>query len=128
MNYAPYAKNFIEKGVNITISKRLKGVKKKGNRLVVSISSDYSDKTETKEISQVIIEHGTIPIDDLYFELKKNSINQGIVDYKSLVKGDFNEIAKNPKGNYHLYRVGDAVSSRNIHAAIYDSLRICKNI
>jgi len=29
MNYAPYAKNFIEKGVNITISKRLKGVKKK---------------------------------------------------------------------------------------------------
>jgi len=128
MNYAPYAKNFIEKGVNITISKRLKGVKKKCNRLVVSISSDYSDKTETKEISQVIIEHGTIPIDDLYFELKKNSINQGIVDYKSLVKGDFNEIAKNPKGNYHLYRVGDAVSSRNIHAAIYDSLRICKNI
>tara|TARA_Y100000590_G_scaffold452060_1_gene594520 strand:+ start:2236 stop:4275 length:2040 start_codon:yes stop_codon:yes gene_type:complete len=128
LNYVPYAKHFIDKGVNITISKRLKGVKKRGNRLVVSISSDYSDKTETKEISQVIVEHGTTPIDALYFELKKNSVNQGIIDYKSLIKGDFNEIAKNPKGNYHLYRVGDAVSSRNIHAAIYDSLRICKNI
>ena len=128
MNYVPYAKNFIEKGVNITISKRLKGVKKRDNRLVVSVTSDYSDKTETKEISQVIVEHGTVPLDDLYFNLKKDSINQGVVDYKSLIKGGFNEIAKNPKGNYHLYRVGDAVSSRNIHAAIYDSLRICKNI
>ena len=128
MNYVPYAKNFIEKGVNITISKRLKRVKKRDNRLVVSVTSDYSDKIETKEISQVVVEHGTVPLDDLYFNLKKDSINQGVVDYKSLIRGGFNEIAKNPKGNYHLYRVGDAVSSRNIHAAIYDSLRICKNI
>ena len=74
MNYVPYAKNFIEKGVNITISKRVKGIKKKGNRLVVSISSDYSDKTESKEISQVIVEHGTEPSDELYFQLKKKLI------------------------------------------------------
>ena len=38
------------------------------------------------------------------------------------------KINKNDKGDYFLYRVGDAVSSRNIHAAIYDSLRICKDI
>ena len=34
------------------IGKRLKGVKKRDNRLVVSVTSDYSDKNETKEISQ----------------------------------------------------------------------------
>ena len=128
MNYVPYAKNFIEKEVNITISKRLKGIKKRDNRLVVSISSDYSEKIETKEISQVVVEHGTFPVDELYFQLKKNSINEGIVDYKALAKESFNEITKNPKGLYHLFRVGDAISSRNIHAAIYDSLRICKNL
>ena len=128
MNYVPYAKNFIEKGVNITISKRLKGIKKRGNRLVVAISSDYSEKIETKEISQVVLEHGTLPVDELYFQLKKNSINAGIVDYKTLIKESFNEVIKNPKGLYNLFRVGDAISSRNIHAAIYDSLRICKNL
>jgi hypothetical protein len=37
-------------------------------------------------------------------------------------------IARLDKGNYYLQRVGDAISSRNIHAAIYDLLRICKNI
>ena len=30
-----------------------------------------------------------------------------------------------PAGTYQLFRVGDAVASRNIHAAIYDSLRLC---
>jgi len=128
MNYVPYAKNFIEKNVKITISKRIKGIKKRDNRLVLTINSDYSDKIETKEISQVIVEHGTIPVDDLYFNLKKNSFNQGAVDYKSLINQKFKEIIKNSKGSYYLYRVGDAISSRNIHSAIYDSLRICKDI
>ena len=128
MNYVPYAKNFIEKNVKITISKRIKRIKKRDNRLVLTIYSDYSDKIETKEISQVIVEHGTIPVDDLYFNLKKNSFNQGAVDYKSLINQKFKEIIKNSKGSYYLYRVGDAISSRNIHSAIYDSLRICKDI
>ena len=38
------------------------------------------------------------------------------------------ELTTNPDGTYLLYRVGDAVSSRNIHAAIYDSLRLCKSL
>ena len=107
---------------------KLGWVKKRDNRLVVAISSDYSEKIETKEISQVVLEHGTLPVDELYFQLKKNSINAGIVDYKTLIKESFNEVIKNPKGLYNLFRVGDAISSRNIHAAIYDSLRICKNL
>ena len=128
MNYVPYAKTFIEKNVNILINKRIKKINKRDNRLLVSISSDYSNKIETAETSQVVIEHGTIPVDELYFELKNNSYNLGSVDYNSLIKDNFNEKIENSKGSYYLYRVGDAVSSRNIHAAIYDSLRICKNL
>ena len=128
MNYVPYAKTFVEKNVNILINKRIKKISKRDNRLLVSISSDYSNKIETAETSQVVIEHGTIPVDELYFELKNNSYNLGGIDYNSLIKDNFNEKIENSKGSYYLYRVGDAVSSRNIHAAIYDSLRICKNL
>ena len=32
---------------------------------------------------------------------------------------------RNRDGRFQLFRVGDAVSSRNIHAALYDSLRLC---
>ena len=59
---------------------------------------------------------------------KKESKNYGELDYKSLIKGKMKEKVNNENGKYFLYRVGDAVSSRNIHASIYDSLRICKDL
>ena len=33
--------------------------------------------------------------------------------------------ARNPEAASMLFRIGDAVASRNIHAAIYDALRYC---
>ena len=62
-----------------------------------------------------------------YFELKQKSYNLGAIDYNSLIKNKFIELKNNKEGSYFLYRVGDAISSRNIHAAIYDSLRINTN-
>ena len=87
--------------------------------------------TNTKNTKK-IIENIDIGGPAMVRSAAKNYKNVTIVtsreDYKNLIKGSFNEINKNSKGNYHLYRVGDAISSRNIHSAIFDSLRICKNI
>jgi hypothetical protein len=33
----------------------------------------------------------------------------------------------NPDGAFMLARIGDAVASRNMHAALYDALRVCKD-
>ena len=90
-------------------------------------SSDLN-KIENKKTSQIVVEHGTIPNAELYFELKNESKNLGSIDYTSLIKGKLNQIVLNNEGKYFLYRVGDAVSSRNIHASIYDSLRLCKDL
>ena len=128
LNHVAFAKKFIEHDVIITINKRIINIKKDGNRLSATIGSDYSKKIERKKTSQIVIEHGTIPNSDLYFDLIKGSKNLGAIDYTSLIKGKLNEIVTNKDGKYFLYRVGDAVSSRNIHASIYDSLRICKNL
>ena len=128
LNHVIYAKKFIENDVIITINKRLKSIQKDGNRLSAIIGSDYSNKVEKKKASQIIIEHGTIPNSELYLQLKKESKNLGSIDYDALIKGNLKENVVNKNGKYFLYRVGDAVSSRNIHASIYDSLRICKNL
>jgi hypothetical protein len=37
-------------------------------------------------------------------------------------------VIRNPDGAFGLYRIGDAVSARNTHAAIYDALRLVKDI
>ncbi len=128
LNHVVYAKQFIDKDVTITINKRLKSIKKDGNRLSAIIGSDYSNKIEKKKTSQIVVEHGTIPNAELYFDLKNESKNLGSIDYNSLINGKLKEIVLNNDGKYFLYRVGDAISSRNIHASIYDSLRICKDL
>jgi len=69
-----------------------------------------------------------LPADELYFELKADSINLGEVDQDALLAGERQNQVNNPDGNYRLFRVGDAVASRNIHAAIYDALRLALHL
>jgi len=67
-------------------------------------------------------------MDELYFELKSQSQNLGAVDYNDLISGKAQTVKANPEGKFQLFRIGDAVSARNIHAAIYDALRLVKDI
>ena len=76
-------------------------------------------------VDQVVVEHGTVPADDLYFALKPLSTNTGVIDLERLIAGGEQDKKLNPGGTFRLFRVGDAVSSRDIHAALYDSLRLC---
>ena len=70
-------------------------------------------------------DNGTLPADDLYFDLKSGSINLGEVDQSALLAGAPQNQVNNLEGTYQLFRVGDSVTSRNIHSAIYDALRLC---
>ena len=76
-------------------------------------------------MDQVVVEHGTLPAAELFQELAPRARNGGTLDIEALIAGRAQEIASNP-GGIMLFRVGDAMASRNIHAAIYDSLRLCK--
>lgn len=125
LNHAKYAECFDEHGVRITINKRLVGIRKDGNQLIAEIGSDYSSKIEDRMVDQVVVEHGTLPMDNLYFDLKPHSRNLGAVDVSALKNGTPQRFETNPDGVFQLFRIGDAVSSRNIHAAIYDALRLC---
>jgi N-methyl-L-proline demethylase len=128
LNHVAYARCFQKHGVRITINTRLLAVRREGNRLAAVLGSDYTERTEERMVDQVVVEHGTLPLDDLYFALKPGSSNRGEVDYSALLAGRPQALITNPDGRYQLFRVGDAVASRNIHAAVYDSLRLCKDL
>ena len=72
--------------------------------------------------------YGTAALADVYFELKDRSSNLGAVDYGALIDGRPQVLVRNPEGSFQLFRIGDAVSSRNIHAAVYDALRLVKDL
>ncbi len=128
LNHAAYARVFQRYDVRITINTRLKAVRRQGNELVATLGSDYGDVRHEWRVDQVVVEHGTLPMTDLYEELKAHSINFGEIDHRAMLAGRPQEVVRNADGRFRLFRVGDAVASRNIHAAIFDSLRLAKDI
>lgn len=128
MNLVPYMRSLQEKGAIFTVTYRLQAVSAEGDGLVATIGTDYSDHTYTQRYDQIVVNHGTLPLDDLYFQLKPNASNLGAVDYDALLEGAPQRLVSNTEGTYQLFRIGDAVHSRNVHAAIYDALRLVKDI
>ena len=128
MNLVPYMRALQDKDVTFTVTRRLKDVVRCGNKLKAIIGTDYSDFTSEKVYDQVVVNYGTLPIDDLYFDLKPLSSNGGAVDYNALINGHAQTVTRNGSGSFQLFRIGDAVSARNTHAAIYDALRLMKDI
>ncbi|MBT6136167.1 MAG: FAD-dependent oxidoreductase [Rhodospirillaceae bacterium] len=124
-NHPVYMKAIAECGVTVSLNLRLRSVRRDGNQLAATLYSDYARASVERLVDQVVVEHGTLPVDDLYFELKPDSINRGEVDLEALTAMRRQEIASNPIGAFRLYRIGDAIASRNIHAAVYDAIRLC---
>jgi len=128
MNLVPYMRSLQDKDVTMTVARRLLSVTRAGNRLLARVGTDYSDHSYTREVDQIVVNHGTLPLDALYFDLKPLSRNLGEVDQSALITGTPQAIRTNPDGAFQLFRIGDAVSARNTHAAIYDALRLMKDL
>ncbi|WP_112309883.1 N-methyl-L-proline N-demethylase HpbA [Pseudogemmobacter bohemicus] len=128
MNLVPYMRNLQKRDTTFTVTWRLIAVAREGNRLRATLGSDYGDFRRERLVDQVVVNHGTRPLDELYFELKPLSSNLGEVDYEALSTGGLQTLAPNPAGAFRLFRIGDAVAARNTHAAIYDALRLVKDL
>ncbi|WP_316013042.1 NADH:flavin oxidoreductase [Roseobacter sp. HKCCA0434] len=125
MSLTPSLRILQRHDVTFTTTWRVDGVRRDGNRLVATLGSDYGDMVQERRVDQVVVNHGTLPLDDLYFELREGSSNGGAVDYEALIAGGAQLEAG---AGYAVYRIGDAVAARNTHAAIYDALRLVRTL
>lgn len=128
MNLVPYMRNLQKRDTTFTVTWRLISVAREGNQLRATLGSDYSDIRRERLVDQVIVNHGTRPLDALYFELKPPSSNLGVVDYEALAMGGAQIAADNAEGTFRVFRIGDAIAARNTHAAIFDALRLIKDL
>ncbi len=128
MSLTPSMRELQKRDVTFTVTWRLEAVQRAGNALLARIGSDYGGVARERRVDQVVVNRGTRPLDDIYFDLKPASSNGGEVDYEALVAGRPQSVLRNPQGRFQLFRIGDAVAARNIHAAIYDALRLVKDL
>lgn len=127
-NLTPYMRKLLPLDVTFTLCRRVLHARREGDRIRVTLGSDYGDFECERLVDQVVVEHGTRPLDEVYFALKPRSRNLGEIDHDALIAGLPQSVERNPDGRFRLFRIGDAVASRNIHAAIYDALRLVKDL
>jgi 2,4-dienoyl-CoA reductase-like NADH-dependent reductase (Old Yellow Enzyme family) len=117
-----YRKRFAQNGVKVTLDQTLVAVRPAGNQLEAVFRHELTGAITAQTAAQVLIERGTMPLTEVYDALRPGSANDGQTEHEALLAG-----RRQPRkpGGYELHRIGDAVTSRNVHAAIYDALRLC---
>ncbi len=103
-------------------------IEKEGNRKKVTLRHVLTGTTQARIVDYVVVEHGSSPIDEIYHELKGRSRNAGQLNQAAMMTGMSPFVDSGEGGGFYLARIGDAVANRNIHAALYDAMRVCKDI
>ena len=149
MNSPAYLQAFSEFGVEVRLGERLaKKPRIEGKEIVAMLRNDYSDRETEVVTDAVVVDFGTTPNDEIYVELKPRSSNHGATDLDAWVRGrpqpEYVSVTSTHPGAtavaeptttsattsaatghpFALYRIGDAVASRNVHAAVLEGLRV----
>lgn len=127
-NLWPHMKNLYAAGVVFSPDLRLMEIYREGGSLVAVLRNEFTHAEEERLADQVVVEHGTLPVEELFQQLRPHASNDGETDLQALLAGRPQAALHRPEGRFQLFRVGDAVASRNIHAALYDALRLCKDL
>ncbi len=128
MTYAErviWKKRLYELGIGSIPDQRLVAITRADNRLAARFANDVTGASGTFLADQVVVEGGTLPVDDLFTELRAGSGNDGVTDIDALVEDRPQPVARD---GFELHRIGDAVASRNIAAAILDAFRLTRRI
>jgi len=126
--FPTYYRSLYEKAVVMTADLALEKVYREGEKLVAVLENEYTGQKEERVVDQIVVENGTRPDEALYYALKAESRNNGQIDVEALFDIKPQPVLSQPGSGMILWRLGDCVSQRNAHAAIYDALRLCKDL
>lgn len=113
-----------EEGVTFCTDVVIRSIERKGNKLAVTLANTLTASENVVVMDHVVIENGSRPFVDTYRDLLRLSKNEGKVDQTAVTSEEATFPNINESGQFYLARVGDCVSSRNLHAAILDANRL----
>ena len=119
-----YRQRMAQNRARVTLDQQLVGVRRSGNGLIASFRHELTGEMIELSAAQVVVEYGTVPVDEVFSSLSQRSVNRGITDLTRLLERSPQLDARPQNGAFELHRIGDAVTSRGVHAAIYDALRL----
>jgi hypothetical protein len=131
MSYADrviYRKRFAQNSIAVLCDRSLIRVRREGNHLIATFRHELTGLENEVSTSEIVVERGTIPFAEVFDELRDRAANRGVTDIDLLLAGRPQMAERPVDGAFELHRIGDAAASRNVHAAIYDALRLCATL
>ena len=128
LTHVAYIRKLYEGNAIQTPNMKLSSAYVEGNSIVAVLRNEFTGAEEERVVDQIVYELGTLPNDDLYHALKPLSVNDGEVDLDALIDNRPQTVGTNPAGAFQLFRIGDAVMSRNVYAAIFEASRFMTQI
>lgn len=122
-----WRRRMLELGVDVRSDLELTRVDREDGVRRAFFEHQLTNEELSIEAETLIVERGTEPVCEVFDGLAAVSINDGELDLERFRKGERQEWPSSPEGHrMELYRIGDAVSSRDIHSAVYDAFRCCR--
>ncbi|WP_300010612.1 NADH:flavin oxidoreductase [uncultured Roseobacter sp.] len=121
-------KNLYEREVRFIPNTEVQRVERDGNRKAVTLLNTLTGATWRQVFDHVVFETGCKPMDDLYFDLVGQSSNAGQLDLRKFARGIVEFPSAHSDSSFALVRLGDAVASRNLHAALFDANRLVQGL
>ena len=111
-------------GIDTQLDLMLLSVRREADGLVATFRNDLTDTVVEMATRQLVVERGTAPVDEVYHALREASVNRGVTDIDAFITARPQPFERPAGDGFLLYRIGDAVSSRSLHAALLDAYRI----
>jgi hypothetical protein len=131
MSYADrviYRKRFAQNAIAVFCDRSLIRVRRDGNRLIATLRHELTGQESELSASEIVVERGTTPFTEVFDQLRDHAANRGVTNVDLLLAGRPQMAERPMNGAFELHRIGDAAASRNVHAAIYDALRLCATL
>lgn len=125
-NVPVYMRNLTRRGVAALTDRVLKGVRREGNRTVAEFRHAFSRESSEVTADTIVADLGIVSLTAVFDDLLPRSRNFGEVDHDGLVALEPQPDTANPDGTFQLFRIGDALAARDMHAAILDANRLCR--
>jgi len=127
-SFPVYLRNLRRAGAWTLTDRALVGLRRDGNRLLARLRHAHAREFEEVAADCVVADLGTESLTEVFDALAPESRNLGEIDHEALLALRPQPEDANPDGGFALYRIGDALAARDIHAAMLDANRLARAI
>jgi len=124
-----WRRRMIEEGVTVRHDLKLMEVALESARRTATFVHELTGEKVIMKTDRLVIERGMQPVCEVYDELKPASVNDGELHLERFAAGAPQDWPSTGDARrFELYRIGDANTSRDLHASIFEALRLCRAI